>query len=114
MMLKEGRYAKDRPVFCDTEGGHPRKSNLQRRSYNPILKAAGLSDIRFHDLRRSTASLLIDSGEDIKTISSRLGHNNTSTTLNIYSHLMEGAQARAAEKLGGILGAPRKAAEGTA
>jgi integrase len=113
-MLKEGHYGKDRPIFCDTEGGHLRKSNLQRRSFTPTLKAAGLSDVRFHDLRHSTASLLIDRGEDIKTISSRLGHNQTSTTLNIYSHRMEGAQARAAENLGSILGGTSKPAEGVA
>jgi integrase len=109
-MLKEGHYSKDSPVFCDTEGGHLRKSNLQRRSFTPLLKVAGLSGVRFHDLRHSTASLLIDRGEDIKTISSRLGHNQTSTTLNIYSHRMEGAQARAAEKIGGILGGTPKSA----
>jgi len=44
-------------VFCDTEGGPLRKSNLLRRSFLPLLKRAGLPLIRFHDLRHTAATL---------------------------------------------------------
>lgn len=50
-------------------------------------------EARLHDLRHLQASLLLDAGEAITTVSARLGHRDTSTTLRIYSHLMPGADA---------------------
>lgn len=55
---------------------------------------------RLHDLRHLQASLLLDAGEAITTVAARLGHRDTSTRLRIYSHLMRGADARAAEIVG--------------
>lgn len=49
-------------VFCDTEGGPIRKSNLCRRSFQPLLKRAALPRIRFHDLRHTAATLLLAEG----------------------------------------------------
>ena len=45
--------------------------------------------IRFHDLRHTYASLLIEQGENIKYIQSQLGHSSPTITLNIYAHLMK-------------------------
>ena len=45
--------------------------------------------IRFHDLRHTYASLLIEKNVNIKYISNQLGHTNPTTTLNIYTHLMK-------------------------
>ena len=42
--------------------------------------------MRFHDLRHTHATLLIANGINMKTVSSRLGHSNISTTMNIYTH----------------------------
>lgn len=52
-----------------------------------------------HQFRHLNASLLIYNGEDIRTVSAMLGHSQTSTTLNIYAHAFETAQARASEAL---------------
>ncbi|MGH9223710.1 MAG: tyrosine-type recombinase/integrase [Acidimicrobiales bacterium] len=55
---------------------------------------------RLHDLRHLQASLLLDAGEAITTVSARLGHRDSSTTLRIYSHLMPGSDQRAAAIVG--------------
>lgn len=52
-------------------------------------KAAGIKEIRVHDLRHSHASLLIANNVDIATIANRLGHDNIKTTLSIYAHLFD-------------------------
>lgn len=60
---------------------------------------AGVKRIRLHDLRHSHASLLIELGFSALLVSERLGHENVSTTLNIYSHLFPSKQSEVAEKL---------------
>ena len=74
-------------------------NNLVNRHFNPALKAAGLPKIRFHDLRHTYASLLIEQGENIKYIQSQLGHSSPSVTLNIYAHLMKPVNQEAACRL---------------
>lgn len=58
---------------------------------------------RLHDLRHSSASLLLASGADIRLISARLGHASPGFTLSVYAHLLPDAQAAAAERLGALL-----------
>ena len=60
---------------------------------------AGLHHIRLHDLRHSHASLLIELGFSALLVSERLGHENVSTTLDIYSHLFPSKQSEVADKL---------------
>lgn len=62
-------------------------------------KMAGVRRIRLHDLRHSHASLLIELGFSALLVSERLGHENVSTTLNIYSHLFPSKQSEVAERL---------------
>ena len=59
--------------------------------------------INIHSLRHLNATLLINSGADICTTSAALGHSNTTTTLNIYAHTFEEAQAKASEAVADIL-----------
>ncbi|EJW94954.1 site-specific recombinase, phage integrase family, partial [gut metagenome] len=54
---------------------------------NKAAALAGVEKIRLHDLRHSHASLLINNGVSVKAVSERLGHEDITTTLNIYSHL---------------------------
>ena len=63
----------------------------------------GLKRINIHSLRHLNATLLINSGADIRTTSAALGHSNTTTTLNIYAHTFEEAQAKASEAVADIL-----------
>ena len=55
-----------------------------------------------HSLHHTNISLMIANGVDIKTASSRAGHANVSVTGNIYTHQIQSANARAAEKIGSI------------
>lgn len=60
-------------------------------------KRHGLPHINPHAFRHTAASVLINNGQDIVTVSRRLGHSHTSTTLDIYSHLIAQADADASE-----------------
>lgn len=56
------------------------------RYFKKFIKRNNLKKIRFHDLRHTHATILIANNINIKTVSSRLGHSQVSTTLNIYTH----------------------------
>jgi integrase len=104
-MLAEGHLDRtDRPVFCNSHGGFLRKSNFLRKVFKPILKKAGLPDIRFHDLRHTSATLLLSQGVHPKIVQERLGHSQISLTLDTYSHVLPGLQKEAAAKLDGLFG----------
>ncbi len=92
------------PVFCDSNGGWLRKSNLTRRSFSPLVKKAGVRRIRFHDLRHTHATLLLQAGENVKVVSERLGHRSIEITLKIYAHVLPTMQQQAATRLEGIFG----------
>lgn len=68
---------------------HPR--NLLR-DFKELLQDAGLPAIRFHDLRHTNASLLLNQGKPVITVSRSLGHANASITLDIYGHLISSMQ----------------------
>ena len=50
-----------------------RRNNLHRRSYKPLLKKAGLPDIRLYDLRHTFATLMFENREQLKLVSEMLG-----------------------------------------
>jgi integrase len=96
-------------VFCDTAGGPIRKSNLIRRSFHPLLRRAGLSPTRFHDLRHTHATMLLGQGVHPKIVQERLGHAQIGLTLDTYSHVLPGMGREAAMKIDTLLadaGAP--------
>ena len=66
-------------------------------TYGHICERTGMRYVNIHSFRHLNASLLINSGADVKTVSSVLGHAQTSTTLNIYAHSFATAQAAAIE-----------------
>lgn len=67
--------------------GHRVDNDLLRKAFAACLEASGLRKIRFHDLRHTYASLLIQQGANPKYIQEQLGHSSISITLDIYSHL---------------------------
>ena len=73
--------------ICINEVGDLIKPNYVTDGFKTFLKANGLREIRFHDLRHSCASLLLANGVPMKQIQEWLGHSDFSTTANIYSHL---------------------------
>jgi integrase len=54
-----------------------------------VLKACGIADRRFHDLRHTCATLLIREGASVKQVQRQLRHANASVTLDTYSHLFD-------------------------
>lgn len=68
-----------------------------------VLKRAGLPRIRFHDLRHTFATLALQNGVDVKTVSSMLGHYSAGFTLDTYAHVTTDAQRKAAQTVGNIL-----------
>jgi integrase len=73
--------------------------NMVRRHFSPALKKAGISRIKFHALRHTYASLLIDQKENIKYIQNQLGHSTPNITLSVYAHLMKDENQEAACRL---------------
>ena len=69
------------------------------RYFEPALEKTGIGKVRFHDLRHTYASLLIEQGENIKYIQSQLGHSSPTVTLNVYAHLMKSVNQEAACRL---------------
>ncbi|WP_409347058.1 site-specific integrase [Paenibacillus sp. MBLB4367] len=63
-----------------------------------FIKRNNLKYIRFHDLRHTSATLLLNQGVHAKIISSRLGHADITTTLNIYAHALQEADQAAADQ----------------
>ncbi len=85
-------------VFVSEIGTPLEQRNLQRL-YKRLIKAAGVSDIRFHDLRHTHASLQFRQGASIKAVSNRLGHSNTSFTSDVYVHLYDDDRQQSALSL---------------
>ncbi|MBC2732834.1 MAG: tyrosine-type recombinase/integrase [Desulfobacteraceae bacterium] len=86
-------------IFPNEVGKPLDHGNVLQRHFYPALKTANLPTIRFHDLRHTYASLLIEQGENIKYIQSQLGHANPTVTLNVYAHLMKPVNQEAAVRL---------------
>lgn len=71
--------------------------------FHKFLKRHNLRQVTLRSLRHTNATLMIAEGTDIRTVSSRLGHSNTSTTLNIYTHALKSKDTQAAEILNDVL-----------
>ena len=73
------------------------------RKLHRMQKRAGLPKIRFHDLRHSFATISLDQGQDIKTISHMLGHTDAGFTMNTYMHVTDSMQENVANALGDLI-----------
>jgi integrase len=86
-------------VFANKVGGIISPSNLRNYSFKPLLKRAGLPDIRFHDLRHTCATLLLSRNVNLKIVSEMLGHSSIAITLDTYSHVLPTMQESAIRAL---------------
>jgi integrase len=86
-------------VFATSTGKPINHNNITKRHFEPALIEAGAPKIRFHDMRHTFASLLIEQGENIKYIQTQLGHSSPTVTLNVYAHLMKPVNQAAACRL---------------
>ena len=64
-----------------------------------VLERAECKRIRFHDLRHTFATMALEHGMDVKTLSTMIGHVSSATTLDIYSHITTEMQISAAQKI---------------
>lgn len=85
-------------VFTTDIGRYFTRENVNR-NLKKILTENGMPPLSAHKLRHTNASLMINSGINIKAVSSHLGHNNIGTTGNIYSHIFEEYEAKIASAL---------------
>ena len=99
-----GMSCEEDGYVCCWPDGSPLKPEYVSRRVDKLLRENGLPKIRFHDLRHSAASLLLELGFSLKDIQEWLGHSDIATTANIYSHLQYKAKVEMAEKAGSILG----------
>jgi integrase len=100
---KEGEYNNQGFVFAANNGEPLSTNNILNRHFKPLLKKAGLPDIRLYDLRHTCATLLLSAGENPKVVSERLGHSTITLTLDTYSHVLPDMQQGAADKLESLL-----------
>ncbi len=95
---REG-FAKAPWIFCNSTGGPLRRTHFHVNHFKPLLDTADLPAIRFHDLRHTSATLLLAAGVHPKVVQERLGHSQIGITLDTYSHVVPTMQLEAATKL---------------
>ena len=86
-------------VFCNENGGLLHPNNIRDRIFYGLLKKAGLRQVRFHDLRHSYASLLLQQGESPVYVKEQLGHSSIQITVDCYGHLIPGGNKQAVDRL---------------
>jgi integrase len=78
-------------IFTSSIGTAVNYKNMLDRSFKPLIQAAGVPNIRFHDLRHTAASLMLNQGVPIFKVSKILGHAKPSITSDIYGHVVPNA-----------------------
>lgn len=69
------------------------------KEFKNIARSLGYENTRFHDLRHSYAVAAIESGDDIKTVQTNLGHATASFTLDIYGHASQKMRQQSADRM---------------
>lgn len=86
-------------VFPSPEGSLLDPDNLYHRYFQPVLTKTGLRKIRLHDLRHTFGSLLIQSGASLVYVKEQMGHSSIQVTVDIYGHLIPGANVSFVDQL---------------
>lgn len=102
----EGRplYRDGGLVFASEVGTPLEPSNIDRRSFKPLLKKAGVPGVRFHDLRHTCATVLLSEGVNPTFVQELLGHADIKLTLGAYSHYLPSMGDQAANAMENALG----------
>lgn len=97
--LKLGTAWKNEPYAFVLEDGTAINPNLSYKWFIKFLERHNLPKITLHQLRYTNASIMIASGEDVVTVSGRLGHADKNITLNTYSHIIKSKETQVASKM---------------
>ena len=87
----------DNELIFPSKSGTPMDASNLRLDFTRVLRQAGLPKIRFHDLRHTAASLMLNHGIPVIVVSKILGHSKPSITMDIYGHLYNEMQDEAAQ-----------------
>jgi integrase len=99
------RYTANLPdawVFLSSQGRHLRRSNFNRRVWRPATRAAGVPDLRVHDLRHTAGTLATAAGGSLREVMGRLGHSTTAAAVR-YQHVMADRDAAIARELNRLI-----------
>ena len=88
----------DNLVFT-TEFGRYINNKTLYMNFKRIMRKLGFPQFRFHDLRHTFATLTLEAGVDVKTVSHMLGHTDAGFTMNTYMHVTDDMQKNAADKM---------------
>lgn len=100
-----GREYQENAYVFKWADGHPYSPDYISHRFNRLLKKHELPHIRFHELRHSCASLLIDMGFTLKDVQEWLGHSDIKMTANIYAHLDTARKTNMADSIAARFGA---------
>ncbi|WP_020062091.1 site-specific integrase [Bacillus sp. 123MFChir2] len=89
-------------IICTRSGKPIIPRNFRKEFYN-LTEKIGLPKIRFHDLRHTHATILIQQNVNVKLISERLGHAEIGTTLDTYSHVLPNMQKTVSDELDKVI-----------
>ena len=85
-------------VFTNEIGGHLAPNTISNH-FKSIVRKMGLPQTRFHDLRHTFATISLENGDDIKTVSEMLGHATTTFTMDIYGHVSDRMRKQSASRM---------------
>ena len=103
LVAEHQKYPNNPWMFPSPKTGEMYHPDSVVNIHKKILKDAGLEHLRFHDLRHTFATLALQNGIDVKTVSSMLGHFDAGFTLRTYTHVTRQMQESAAEKMGNFM-----------
>ena len=102
--LKLGDYWIETDRLFTQDNGEAQHPNTTYEWLRRFCKRENLPFHGLHSFRHFAASSMISAGLDVTTVSGALGHTKSGTTLNVYSHMFQTAQARVAEAMDGVFG----------
>jgi integrase len=103
-LLHEG-FGRPTPATLVFErGGEPWVPNTFGAAFVRALRNASLPHLRLHDLRHTFATMALEAGVDLKTVSNALGHSTISTTADIYAHVTDSLMRNAADRIDDAIG----------
>lgn len=94
MMMDGHPTSGDTLVFVNHAGNIINRNNLVSRTFKPLCKAAGVPVLVWHEMRHTTATLLLESGIPVNNVSELLGHASSVVTSTIYAHATKTGMAR--------------------